>query len=117
MRRFLLIAVLLTALTTHAQQQQPVTIDDLLSAAEDWASENIDDEVLELLEDVDRDRVRAFLLDLEARLQTNSVYELAPLRDQAKDFVQFLEQWEETLPLAQWLKTRLDYMDVSSELK
>lgn len=70
-----------------------------------------------MLEDVDRDRLRAFLMDLEARLQTNNVYELAPLREQAKDFVQFLEQWEETLPLAQWLKTRLDYIDVANELK
>jgi membrane-bound lytic murein transglycosylase D len=31
--------------------------------------------------------------------------------------VEFLEQWEETLPLANWLKTRLDYLDVAEELK
>jgi membrane-bound lytic murein transglycosylase D len=98
-------------------QKQPVTIDDLLTAAEDWAKENLDDEVLELLDDVDRDRVRAFLVDFENKLQTNSVYELAPLRQQAKELVPFLEQWEETLPLAEWLKTRLDYFEVSEELK
>ena len=111
---------LLFGANLHAQekpQKQPVTIDDLLTAAEDWAKENLDDEVLELLEDVDRDRVRAFLIDFENRLQTNSVYELAPLRQQAKDLVPFLEQWEETLPLAEWLKTRLDYLNVSEELK
>ena len=119
MRRLLFIAILwLVPLSANAQpQQKPITVDDLLSAADDWAQENLDDEVLDLLEDVDRDRVRAFLIDLEARLQTNSVYELAPLRESAKEFVPFLEQWEETLPLAQWLKTRLDYLDVSEELK
>src|SRR5215207_8009399 len=106
---------LLFSANLHAQekpQKQPVTIDDLLTGAEDWAKENLDDEVLELLEDVDRDRVRGFLVDLEARLRTNSVYELAPLRQRAKEIVPFLEQWEETLPLAQWLQTRFDYLDV-----
>jgi membrane-bound lytic murein transglycosylase D len=118
MKRALAIAVLLFfSLNLRAQAlDQPITIDDLLAGAEDWAKENLDDEVLELLEDVDRDRVRGFLVDLESRLQTNSVYELAPLRKQAKDLVPFLEQWEETLPLAQWLKTRLDYLDVADEL-
>jgi len=118
MRRLLIIAILfLICVNLNAQQQKPVTVDDLLSAADNWAQENLDDEVLELLADVDRDRVRAFLVNLESRLQTNSVYELAPLRQTAKDFVPFLEQWEETLPLAEWLKTRLDYLDVSEELK
>ena len=117
MKRALAIAVLLFfSLNLRVQAQQEVTLDDLLTGAEDWARENLDDEVLELLEEVDRDRVRAFLVDLESRLQTNSVYELAPLRKQAKDLVPFLEQWEETLPLAQWLKTRLDYLDVADEL-
>lgn len=117
MKRAIAIAVLLFfSLGLHAQALEQVTLDDLLAGAEDWAKENLDDEVLELLEDVDRDRVRAFLVDLESRLQTNSVYELAPLRNQAKDLVPFLEQWEETLPLAQWLKTRLDYLDVADEL-
>jgi membrane-bound lytic murein transglycosylase D len=117
MKRAIAIAVLLFfSFNLHAQAQQEITIDDLLSGAEEWAKENLDDEVLELLEDVDRDRIRGFLVDLEARLQTNSVYELAPLRQQAKEVVPFLEQWEETLPLAQWLKTRLDYLDVADEL-
>src|SRR3954462_4046692 len=98
---YLITTLLLFSSQVHAQrkpQKQPVTIDDLLSAAEDWAKENLDDEVLELHEDVDRDRVRAFLVDFENRLQTNNVYELAPLRKEAKELVPFLEQWEETLP-------------------
>jgi membrane-bound lytic murein transglycosylase D len=119
MKWLLIIAILLSLLSNaRAQQQdQPLTVDDLLAAAEDWAKDNLDDEVLALLNDVDRDRLRTFLVDLENRFQTNSVYDLAPLRAPAKDFVQFLDQWEETLPLANWLKTRLDYMDVAEELK
>lgn len=119
MRRLLifLFTLWLGSSALHAQQEETLSIDDLLSAAEDWAKDNLDDEVLEALQDVDRDRVRAFLADLESRLQTNSVYELAPLQDAARGFVPFLEQWEETLPVAEWLKTRLDYLEVSEELK
>src|SRR4051812_15792293 len=119
MRWLWTVAILLCLLiNTRAQQsEKPVTIDDLLAAAQDWANENLDDEALALLNDVDRDRLRAFLIDLENRFQTNSVYDLAPLRAPAKDFVEFLEQWEETLPLANWMKTRLDYLDVAEELK
>src|SRR5262245_52644006 len=99
MRRLLIIAfLLLISVNVDAQpQQDPLTAEELLSAADDWAAENLDDEVLGLLADVDRDRVRTFFIDLESRFQTNSVYELAPLRQSAKDFVPFFEQWEETL--------------------
>jgi membrane-bound lytic murein transglycosylase D len=94
-----------------------VDVDQALKAAEQWAHENLDDDILKLLDDVDRDRLRAFLTEFQARLQTNSVYELGPLRAPAKDMVQFLDQWQETKPLADWLSTRLDYIDVSEELK
>jgi membrane-bound lytic murein transglycosylase D len=122
MRRLWIIVLLsLMSVVVPAQQkqtpQQGVTIEDLFAAAEDWANENLDDEVLEIFNEIDRDRLRGFLVDLENRLQTNNVYELAPLRQQARELVPFLEQWEETLPLAEWLKTRIDYLDVSEELK
>jgi membrane-bound lytic murein transglycosylase D len=119
-KRAWLLAILLSlAAPVFAQQKNaaPVTLDDLFSAAQDWAKDNLDDEVLDALNEVDQDRVRAFLVDLENRFQTNSVYELAPLRESAKTYIDFLQQWEETLPLAEWLKTRLDYIDVSEQLK
>jgi membrane-bound lytic murein transglycosylase D len=114
------IILLFLSMSARAQTQtreKEVTIDDLISGAEAWAKENLDDDVLELLDEIDRDKVRAFLMDMEARLQTNSVYELAPLRKQARELVPLLEEYEETDPLAQWLKTRLDYLDVAEELK
>lgn len=116
MRRFIFVVLLLLSLPAQAQELE-IDVDELVSAAEDWAKDNLDDKVLELLEDVDRDRVRAFLIDLEGRLQTNSVYELAPLRESAREIAPFLEEWEETLPLAQWLRSRLDYLEVSEAFR
>lgn len=119
--RIILIAAIcfLIPIRVFGQQPEAVPFDlnDLVSAAQDWAQENLDDEVLAALNEVDQDRVRAFLIDLENRFQTNSVYELGPLREQAKSYIDFLQQWEETQDLAEWLKTRLDYIDVSRELK
>jgi membrane-bound lytic murein transglycosylase D len=115
-RVFILALVLLMSLSILAQKRpREVTVDDLIAGAEDWAKENLDDDVLEFLDQIDRDKVRAFLVEIEARLQTNSVYELAPLRKQARELVPLLEEYEETEPLAEWLKTRLDYLDVSDE--
>jgi membrane-bound lytic murein transglycosylase D len=119
MRRILILVFLtFSPMAVFAQQTaEPVRLDHLLSVAQEWAKENLDEDLIEALEEVDQDRVRAFLIDLENRFGTNSVYELGPLRKQAKEYVDFLKQWEETLPLAEWLKTRLDYIEVSEELK
>jgi membrane-bound lytic murein transglycosylase D len=121
MKRILILAFILvtssSALAQTPKRDNEVTVDDLISGAEEWAKENLDDDILELLNDIDRDQVRNFLKELEARFQTNSVYELAPLRKQARHLVPLLEEYEETDPLAQWLKTRLDYLDVAEELK
>jgi len=119
-RIFLIALFLWMAIGARAQQQtpaQPASVEDLLGMAEQWAKDNLDDEALAFLSDVDRDQVRGFLVDLENRFQTNSVYDLGALNQRAKDLVPFLEQWEETLPLVEWLKTRLDYLEVSEELK
>src|SRR6476646_254979 len=121
MRRLIFVVILLSfAMGAFAQaptREKEVTIDDLISGAEEWAKENLDDDILELLDEIDRDQVRNFLKELETRFQTNSVYELAPLRKQARELVPLLEEYEETEPLAQWLKTRLDYLEVAEELK
>src|ERR1043165_9368931 len=68
MRRLVFVVILfLCCVTSFAQTQRrdkEVTIDDLISGAEAWAKENLDDDVLELLDEIDRDKVRAFLMEM-----------------------------------------------------
>ncbi|HAM71242.1 MAG TPA: lytic transglycosylase [Verrucomicrobiales bacterium] len=90
---------------------------ELIDSAEAWARENLDEEVLDLLGEVDRARVEAWLGEIETRFQGTSLYELATSADVARGMVPFLEQWEETTPLAEWMKTRLDYLQVAEELR
>ena len=89
---------------------------DLLQQANEWLNDNIDDAALDAL-GVDKDRVQKFLVELQRHLQGTYVYDLAALRGTAIHLQPLLESFEETLPYAVWLKTHLDYFDVSEKLR
>lgn len=96
---------------------QVVTLDDLVSSAEQWAQENLDEDVLAALGQVDRDKARKVLADIQKEFQGEYVIDLATLKDSVKTIIPLLEQYEETLPYALWLKTRLDYLEVADQLR
>jgi len=113
-----LILVLLVAASTILAQENTVTLDeDLLKAAEQWAKENLSDAALSALQDLDREKVRQFLAQLRQQFHGEYVVDLADLRDAAKTVLPLLENCEETLPYALWLKPRLDYLDVADEFR
>ena len=110
---FLLLAGALTALG----QTNTVTLDDLMQSAQQWANDNLDENVLRTLQNTDQEKVRQFFDSLQKNLQGEYVINLAQLRDTAKTVVPILEGYEETAPYAAWLKTRLDYFDTAEELR
>ena len=61
--------------------------------------------------------IQSFLVELQNRLQSSSVYSLAELRTSAVTMLPLLKQFEQTEPLAAWMETRLDYLDAAEELK
>jgi membrane-bound lytic murein transglycosylase D len=115
--KFLCVLAMLLSGGRVPAPEKPLSADDLIDSVEQWARENLDDEVLQALGPVDRDRVRAVLADLQTRFQGNSVYDLSALKESASALVPLLRQFEETDPLAQWLQTRLDYLDAADELR
>ncbi len=103
-----------------AEAQGPddtVSLDDLVSSAEQWAQENLDEDVLRVLQQADREKVKKILADIQKQFQGEYVIDLASLKDAAKTVIPLLEQYEETLPYALWLKTRLDYLEVADQLR
>jgi len=86
-------------------------------AAESWAKENLDEDVLRALQQVDREKVEQFLRDYQKGLQGEYVLDLAALKDAASVVLPLLEAREETQPYAVWLKSQLDYLDVAEELR
>jgi membrane-bound lytic murein transglycosylase D len=104
------------ALTAFGQTNT-VTIDDLMQSAQQWANDNLDENVLQALQNTDQEKVRQFFDLLQKNFQGEYVLNLAQLRDTAKTILPLLDSSEETAPYAAWLKTRMDYLDTAEELR
>lgn len=112
----ILLALILTL--RAAGQDDTVSLDEIIGAAQEWASNNLDDSVLKALQNnTDRDQVKEFLAKVQQDFQGTYVLDLAQLRAGAKTILPILERDEETRPYALWLKTRLDYFDTADELR
>jgi membrane-bound lytic murein transglycosylase D len=110
---FLLLSLPLLALA----QTNSLTLDDLLQSAEQWAKENLDDDALRTLQSADRQKIEQLFAHIQKEFQGEYAIDLASLRSAAKTILPILERYEETLPYALWLKTRLDYLEVADELR
>jgi len=109
--------LLLTLPLFLSAQTNSLTLDDLLQSTEQWAKENLDDDALRVLQNADRQKIEKLFAEIQKELQGEYVIDLASLRSTAKAVLPLLERYEETLPYALWLKTRLDYLDVADELR
>src|SRR5579872_4722294 len=78
-------------------QDKAVTLDDLVSSAEQWAQENLDDDALRALQQVDREKARKVLADFQKQFRGEYVIDLASLKDAAIAIIPLLERYEETL--------------------
>jgi membrane-bound lytic murein transglycosylase D len=115
-RKILLIACLGISFIARAQDDQ-VTLDDAVRSAQDWARDNLDQDTLRSLSDVDRKKVQQFLDELQKQFHGQYVINLAELRETARTVLPILKNQPETQPYAEWLETRLDYLDVAEQLR
>jgi membrane-bound lytic murein transglycosylase D len=113
----LLLLLALLAPPAAPGADDPPNLDELMRSAEQWAKDNLDDDALRVLEQVDKQKVNQFFHDLQQRFGGDNVRELAPYKNLARSLLPLLESYEETLPYALWLKTRLDYLDVAEQLR
>jgi membrane-bound lytic murein transglycosylase D len=113
----LLLVLLLGRLSAAGQDDTLTLDDDLLRSAEQWAKENLDEDALRVLQSADQDKVRQFLAQIQKQFHGEYVVDLASLKDTAKNIVPLLQSYDETLPYAIWLNTRLDYLDVADQFK
>jgi len=116
-KRALFLLILSVASAGFAQEKPAAAPDDLIDSVDQWMQENLDDDVLRALGQLDRDRVRKFLAEVQKRFNGTSVYDLGSLQDSARQLLPVLEQFEETQPYAVWLKSHLDYFDTANELR
>jgi len=115
--RTILCVVLTGAFTLQGPAQEEfMSLEELGEAAQQWARENLDEDLVAALETDDRERAQKFFKKLQEELGGEYVLDLAAMKEAARALVSLLEQYEETEPYAVWLKTRLDYFDVAEEL-
>ena len=116
-KNFLTLLLLLLLAGLLPAQDKAAPSDDLAQSVEQWMQENLDESVLEALSQIDHQRVRQFLTELQQRLAGTSIYDLASLKETGSRLVPVLQQFEETAPYGVWLQTHLDYFDVAEELR
>ena len=63
MRYWIALTLFLTC--TLRGQSQPLVLDDLLPSVQQWVRDNLDDSVLAALEQIDQDRVKGSVLDID----------------------------------------------------
>lgn len=117
MKRIGLLVLCLWARAAAAQDNSLTLDDEMLRSAQQWAEENLDEDALRVLRSADQEKVRKFLEQIQKQFQGEYVVDLAQLKDAAKTVLPLLESYEETLPYALWLKTRLDYLEVADQFR
>ncbi|HSU54711.1 MAG TPA: lytic transglycosylase domain-containing protein [Candidatus Dormibacteraeota bacterium] len=94
-----------------------IDVDALMNSAQEWAKENLDEDALRVLNEVDQKRVKEVFAQIQKQFQAQSVLDLAGLRNSITAILPLLENNQETLPYALWLKSRLDYLEIADHLK
>jgi membrane-bound lytic murein transglycosylase D len=113
------IVVLFMTIPFAPAQTNETTIDfnAVLDTAQQWAQDNLDDDVLRALASVDREKVGDFLQHYQAELAGDSVLDLASMKATATTVLPLLDAHEITQPYAAWLRSRLDYFEAAEQLK
>jgi membrane-bound lytic murein transglycosylase D len=109
--------LLFAACGTACAQTNDLDLGDVMDAVQQFAQENLDPDVLQALQSVDRDKVQDFFNHYQDSLRGDYVLDVAQLRDAANAILPVLDAHEETQPYAAWLRERLDYFDAADEMK
>ena len=117
MKSLVCILALLTWPLAASPQDDTIALEEMAQSAETWAQENLDPELLAALDGADRERTERLLQELQKELDAGYVVDLAALREGIKAILPLLEQHEETLPYALWLKAQMDYLDVAEQFR
>lgn len=117
MIRRLAIAFLFVApFVIHAQPNTATSFDDLLDMGQQYLEENVDETVLAQFGQIDEQKARELLKQLQEQFDQDYVLELATLKDAANAGLMVLASSPDTEAYAEWLRPRLDYFDAAQEL-
>jgi membrane-bound lytic murein transglycosylase D len=111
------LAILVASSWLATAQTNDLDLDDVMDSVQQFAQENLDPDVLQALQSVDRTKVEDFLNHFQDYLKGDQVLDVAQLKDAANIILPLLDAHAETQPYAAWLRSRLDYFEAADELK
>ena len=115
-RRQAIAWVALAPFAVFAQTNDTLSLDDLLDQGQQFMADNVDEDVLAQFGEVDPEKVRALLKQLQDAFNQNYVLDLPALKAAAQAGLKLLASSPDTEPYADWLRPRLDYFDVANQL-
>jgi membrane-bound lytic murein transglycosylase D len=110
------LALVFLTLAAPLPAQIELDVGEVVGAAQEWVKDNVDEDVLRALPELDRKQVERFLQQFQDQLKADQVLDVAALKDAAGAVLPLLEAHDETKPYAVWLRSRLDYLEVSEEM-
>lgn len=111
------LAMLFALCRPMSAQTNDIDWDAVMNTAQQWAQDNLDTNVLQVLQNVDRDKVEDFLKNCHDHLSGDYVLDLSQLEGAADAVLPLLDAHEETEPYAAWLRSRLDYFSVVDQMQ
>jgi membrane-bound lytic murein transglycosylase D len=115
-RRLIFTLLLIAPLVALSQTNGATSLDNLLDMGQQLLEENVDETVLAQFGQVDGQKVRDLLKQLQEEFDQDYVFDLAALKDTANLGLTLLASSPDTEPYAEWLRPRLDYFDAALEL-
>lgn len=114
--RYIFMALMAGAIFARAEDK-PATAPDWIQAAQQWAQDNLDTNILNSLPKMGDPAVQQFFRDAQQRFRGDYVVDLAGLSQTAHTLLPLLESRQETQPYAAWLKAQMEYLDVADEIR
>jgi membrane-bound lytic murein transglycosylase D len=116
-RYAVLLGLTLFAMPVAEGQVTPDPLEQWAEIASGLARDYLDPAFLQALEKGDRQVIERFLQQLSSEFGSDYVLNLVDLEETAFAAVKVMEQYEETVAYAAWLRPRLDYFKVARKLK
>lgn len=113
---WLMVVLLASALDGQAQEDH-LNLQELMQGAQEWATENLDTNLLNALPKLDQANAQLLLTELQKQFQGDYIVNLATLRQTASVVLPLLENYEATQPYAAWLRPRMDYLKIADEYR
>ncbi len=107
----------LAAVPAGTPQDQPAGLDELVRMGTQLLEENLDESLLQALGEVDLEQAQAFFEQFDQKLQGQQVLDLVRLKMTAQTLLPVLAAHDETAPFADWLRTRMDYLEAAEQLQ